>query len=161
MFLGSAYRWGRQLYVAGLATVAVLAASSAFAAELPRDPDALVQTIRDAIESRDYERIKQIVYWQDVGNIKRRVVRFQLRRGLGRAIRSITFEDFPKGGLEGLKATGKLMPNMQITNRVRVIYDEPPIELTGKPPTYVYLVGKVDDAYRIGLVVRKPGLDDD
>ncbi|MGH1417906.1 MAG: hypothetical protein ACRBCJ_03515 [Hyphomicrobiaceae bacterium] len=161
MFKGLANRWGRQLFVAGLTAILTLAGTSAFSAELPRNPDELVRVIREAIETSDYERIRQIVYWENVSSIKRRIVRFQIRRGLGRPIRSISFEDFPKGGLKGVNATGKLMANMPVTNRVRVVYDEPPIEMTGKPPTYVYLIGKVDDAYRISLVVRKPGVDDD
>ncbi len=161
MFKGLANGWGRQLFVAGLTATVILAGTSAFSSELPRKPDELVRVIREAIETRDYERMKQIVNWQNVGETKRRIVRFQIRRGLGRPIRSISFEDFPENGLKDVNATGRLMANMAVTNRVRVIYDEPPIEMTGKPPTYVYLVGKIDNVYRIGLVVRKPGLDDD
>ena len=161
MLKGLANGWGRQLIVAGLTATVVLVGTRAFSAELPRNPDELVRIIRSAIESNDYERIKKIIYWQDVGKIKRRIVRYQIRHGLGRPIRSIAFEDFPKNGLDGVLATGKLMANMPITNRVRVIYEEPPIDAAGKLPTSVFLIGKIDDAYRIGLVVRKPGLDDD
>lgn len=145
-----------------LALVAGLSATGASAAaEPPRDPDALVSTIRAAIEAKDYEALRELVFWKDAGEIKRRVVRFELNRGLGRQIRSIAFEPFPANGLDAVVATGKLVPNMTITDRVRVVYDEPPVERTGKPPTAVFLVGKIDDAYRIGLVVRKPGFVDD
>ena len=130
------------------------------AAGPPRDPDGLVQAIREAIETKDYEAFRELVFWKDAGKIKRRVVRFEINRGLGRPIRSITFEPFPENGMDGVIATGRLIPNMEVTNRVRVIYDEPPTP-AGKPPTAVFLVGKIDDAYRIGLVVRKPGFDDD
>lgn len=151
---------GRGLLAPGLFFVA-LAVPVAAAAELPRDPDTLVATIQEAIESRDYGRFEELVFWKDAGKIKRRIVAFQIRRGLGRPIRSITFEDFPEDGLAGALATGKLVPNMKMTNRVRVVYDEAPINSTGKLPTSVFLVGKIDDVYRIGLVVRKPGRDDD
>ncbi len=149
----------RGLLASGLG--AFMLVSPARATELPRDPEDLVATIRKAIENRDYERFKKLVFWKHAGKIKRRIVRFQIRRGLGRPIRSISFEDFPKDGLAGVEATGKLVANMPVTNRVRVVYDESPISDSGKLPTSVFLVGKLDDVYRIGLVVRKPGWDDD
>ena len=156
--------WVRGLFAPGLAAF-LLAASAPFlaarAVELPRDPDALVTTIKKAIETKDYDRFEELVFWKDVGKIKRRIVAFQIRRGLGRPIHSITFEEFPQDSLAGVEATGKLVVNMPLTNRVRVIYDEPPINGSGKRPTSVFLVGKIDEVYRIGLVVRKPGRDDD
>ena len=151
--------WARGLLAPGLAVL--LAALPAQAVELPKDPESLVSTIRKAIETRDYERFEELVFWKDAGKIKRRIVAFQIRRGLGRPIHSITFEDFSEDQLAGAKATGKLAVNMTLTNRVRVVYDEEPINGSGKLPTSVFLVGKIDDAYRIGLVVRKPGQDDD
>ena len=161
MLKGLAKGRGRQLFVAGLTALIVSVTSSASSTELPRSSDELVSYIRDAIESNNYEPFKQIINWRDVGKIKRRIVRYQIRHGLGRPIRSITFEDFPKNGLDGVLATGRLMVNMPITNRVRVIYEEPPVNSAGKRPTSVFLIGKIDNAYRIGLVVRKPGFDDD
>lgn len=157
--------WIRGLLAPGLALFLfaspVLLASPAPAAELPSNPDALLATIKQAIETKDYERFKELVFWKDAGKIKRRIIAFQIRRGLGRPIQSITFEDFPEGHLDGVRATGKLQVNMPLTNRVRVIYDEAPINDSGKLPTSVFLVGKLDDVYRIGLVVRKPGKFDD
>lgn len=148
------------LLAAGLFAAAI-AVPTARAAELPTEPEALVETIRAAIEAKDYEALRALVYWEGAGKIKQRIVRFQLNRGLGRKIRAITFEPFPKGGFDGVNATGKLAPNMDVTNRVRVVYDEPVIETTGKRPTAVFLVGKIDGAYRIGLVNRKFDDDDD
>jgi hypothetical protein len=139
--------------------------ASAFAmparADLPQQPDELVAAIQTAIETKDYETFKELVFWKDAGEIKQRIVRFQINRGLGRPIQSISFEDVSEHALDAIKATGKLEPNMVITNRVRVVYDEAPIDASGKKPTSVFLVGKVDGDYRIGLVVRKPGFDDD
>ncbi len=151
--------WARGLLAPGLAVL--LLSLPAQAVELPRDSKSLVSTIREAIETKDYERFKELVFWKDAGKIKRRIVAFQIRRGLGRPIRSITFEDFSEDYLAAAKATGKLAVNMPLTNRVRVVYDEEPINGSGKLPTSVFLVGKIDDVYRIGLVVRKPGKDDD
>lgn len=149
----------RGLLAPGL--LALVLAAPIEAAELPRDPKALVATIARAIEERDYDRFEELVLWEGAGEIKRRIVAFQIRRGLGRSIRSITFEDFPKDGLAAAHASGQLALNMPVTHRVRVVYDEEPIDDNGKLPTSVFLVGKLDDVYRIGLVVRKPGRDDD
>ena len=149
---------GRGLLVPGLA--AFLLAVPAGAADLPRDPDALVKTIRTAIETKDYDTLKALVFWKDAGKIKKRIVRFHLNRNLGRKIKSITFEDFPEDGMNGVHATGKLAPNMKITHAVRVVFDEPPIDGSGKLPTSVFLVGKRNDVFRIGLVNRS-GFDDD
>lgn len=153
----------RGFFPGAVALGLALGANSALAAsgDLPKDSEALVETIREAIEARDYERFKELVFWKDAGKIKERVVAFQIRRGLGRPIRSVTFEPFPADGLKAHEDSGKLMVNMPVTNRVRVVYDEEPIDATGKLPTSVFLVGKVDDAYRIGLVVRKPDAFDD
>lgn len=153
---------GRALLAPGLAASLIVAmASQAFAVDLPKDSDSLVATIKQAIETNDYERLEEMVLWKDAGKIKRRIVAFQIRRGLGRPIQSISFEDFPEDGLDAAKASGKLQLNMPVTHRVRVVYDEEPINDAGKLPTSVFLVGKRDDVYRIGLVVRKQGLDDD
>ena len=127
---------------------------------LPQDPDALVSMIRSAIETKDYETFERLVFWKDTGKIKKRIVRFHINRNLGRPIKSITFEPFPANGMAGVLATGKLAPNMEITDRVRVVFDEEPIDASGKLPTSVFLVGRRDGVFRIGLVNRA-GMDDD
>jgi len=157
---------GRSLLATGfaalIASVVVLwGAIPGQSKELLDNPDALLGTIRDAIETKNYETFKDLVFWKDAGKIKRRIVRFQIRRGLGRPIHKISFEPFPAHGLDAAIATGKLVVNMPVTHRVRVIYDEEPINKEGKLPTSVFLVGLKDNAYRIALVVRKPGYDDD
>ena len=120
-----------------------------------------METIRGAIEERDYSVFEDLVFWKDAGKIKKNVVRFQIKRGLGRPIESISVEPFPADGLAAHIASGKLAPNMDVTHRVRVVYDEPPMEESGPKPAAVFLVGKLDDAYRIALVVRKGDFDDD
>lgn len=149
----------------GCLTLAVVClfnpAQAADESHLPSDPDALVSAIRHAIEESDYDQLKELVFWKDAGKIKKRIVRFQLNRNLGRPIKAITFEDFPEDGFAGAEATGKLAVNMKVTNRVRVVFDEEPINDAGKLPTSVFVVGKKRGVYRIALVVRKGFVDDD
>ncbi|MFK7853497.1 MAG: hypothetical protein AB8B79_05265 [Granulosicoccus sp.] len=149
------------LAVAGIAVSSYAATESKDESHLPKNPDALVSTIRQAIEESDYDKLKELVFWKDAGKIKKRVVRFQLNRSLGRPLKSVTFEDFPENGLAAAEATGKLEVNMPVTNRVRVIFDEEPINDAGKLPTAVFVVGKKRGSYRIALVVRKGFIDDD
>ncbi len=148
---------GRGLLASGLAAFLMAAPASA---ELPRDSGAMMAQIRQAIETKDYDILKELVFWKDTGKIKQRIVRFHLYRNLGRQIKSITWEEFPENGMDGVLATGTLKPNMEITNQVRVIFDEAPINDSGKLPTSVFLVGKQGEFYRIGLVNRA-GDDDD
>jgi len=44
---------------------------------------------------------------------------------------------------------------MPVTKQLRIVFDEPAIDGLDKPPTAVFLVGRMDDAYRIALVVRR------
>jgi len=127
---------------------------------LPDTPEELVATIRQAIEESNYEQLEELVFWKDAGKIKKRIVRFELNRNLGRPLKSVEFEGFPENGMAAIEATGKLEANMLVTNRVRVIFDEEPINSSGKLPTTVFVVGKKRGVYRIALVVRK-GTDDD
>lgn len=150
--------FGRGLLAPGLAVF--LAASPVQAAEPPAESDVLVGMIREAIETRDYDILKDLVFWKDTGKIKKRIVRFHLHRALGRKIKSIAWEEFPEGGMDGVLATGKLKPNMKVTHQVRVIFDEPQLDAYGKPPTFVFLVGQHKGVWRIGLVNRA-GFDDD
>ncbi|MGI9419767.1 MAG: hypothetical protein ACR2RA_18225 [Geminicoccaceae bacterium] len=131
------------------------------AGELPRTNDELVDRIRSAIDAKEYEPLEELVFWEGAGKIKRNIVAFEIRRGLGRKIDSITFEEFPEDGMAKIDAMDKLRVNMPVTNRVRVTFDEPPINDGGKQPTSVFLVGKRDGAYRIALVVRNFDDDDD
>ncbi len=135
-------------------------AGPAVAVEMPKDETEVLDYIRTAIESKDYEMLSDMVFWKDTGKIKKRIVRFHLARSLGRPIKTISWEIFPENGFDAAIATGKLAPNMEVSHAVRVIFDEEPINETGKLPTAVFLVGKRKDVYRIGLVNRA-GFDDD
>ena len=148
----------RGLLAPGLALSLMVGAAQA--ASMPKDKAEVLDYIRTAIETKDYEMLREMVFWKDTGKIKKRIVRFHLARALGRPIKSITWEPFPADGFDAAIATGKLAPNMDVSHAVRVIFDEEPINATGKLPTAVFLVGKRKDVFRIGLVNRA-GFDDD
>lgn len=141
--------------------VAFWLASPLAAVELPSSEEELVVQIQNAIETSDYDALKNIVFWKDAGKIKERIVRFHLNRSIGRSIKSISIEPFPASALEPMMASGKLRPNMALTHAVRVVYDEDPIDATGKLPTSVFLAGKQNDVFRIGLVNIIRDDDDD
>lgn len=148
----------RGLLAPGLA--ACLMVAPAAAVDLPRDKDAVMDYIRTAIETKNYDMLSDLVFWKDTGKIKKRIVRFHLARSLGRPIKSISWEPFPEDGFDAAIATGKLAPNMKVTNAVRVTFDEEPLPDTGRRPVAVFLVGQHKDAWRVGLVNRA-GFDDD
>lgn len=154
-----AVKFGRGLLAPGL-TALMLLVPSISAAELPKTPEAMMGEIRAAIETHDYDALKNLVFWKGAGKIKKRIVRFTLYRALGRKIKSITWENIPADGFDALIATGKLAPNMEMRHAVRVVFDEEPLPKTGKQPTSVFPVGMRDGVYRIGLVNRA-GPDDD
>ncbi|MGI9507000.1 MAG: hypothetical protein ACR2RE_28500 [Geminicoccaceae bacterium] len=145
------------------AVVCLFGAGIALAAtnDLPRTDEELLDRIRTAIDAKDYAPLEELVYWEGAGKIKRNIVAFEIRRGLGRKISDITFENFPEDGMAKIEAMDKLRVNMPVTHQVRVTYEEPPINDNGKLPTSVFLVGKQEGAYRIALVVRNFDDDDD
>jgi len=153
----------RKLVIRGLLAPGLalsLLVGGAQAAQMPKDQEEVLDYIPTAIETKDYEMLREMVFWKDTGKIKKRIVRFHLARSLGRPIKSISWEPFPENGFDAAIATGKLAPNMDVSHAVRVIFDEEPINAEGKLPTAVFLVGKRKDVFRIGLVNRA-GFDDD
>ncbi len=141
--------------------LAISMTASVAAAELPDQQDEVVDYIRTAIETSDYDMLADLVFWKDTGKIKKRIVGFHLSRSLGRPIASITWEDFPEDAFDAVIAEGRYAPNMEITNAVRVIFDEDVSEKTGKKPTAVFLIGQRKDVFRIALVNRAFDDDDD
>ena len=123
----------RGLLAPGLALSLMVGAAQA--AQMPKDKAEVLDYIRTAIETKDYEMLREMVFWKDTGKIKKRIVRFHLARALGRPIKSITWEPFPEDGFDAAIATGKLAPNMDVSHAVRVIFDEEPINASGKLPT--------------------------
>lgn len=142
----------RRLVWLPLALVLSTLGPSAQGREPPRTEEELVSVVRTALTSRDLAAFEELINWEGASVMRRRMTTFQLRSGFGRPIRSIGLEPFPADGLRELESGGTLKANMPITQRLRVVFDEPPGE-SGRPPTSLFLVGKEDDAYRIGLVV--------
>lgn len=138
--------------------VAVLAAvvSLATAAAAPASPEAMALLLREAIAARDYERIADVINWDGAGTIKRRIVAFQVRRGLGRAVKSIDVEPADDGAIRAGAAELGQHPNMAVSHKIRIVYDESPSDGAAGPPTAVYLVGQAADGWHIALVVRDP-----
>ncbi|RAI02357.1 hypothetical protein DLJ53_13420 [Acuticoccus sediminis] len=143
------------------AAILVAAPLAAAPAELPQTEDELANAVRSAIEARDYDTFERIVFWKDAGTIKKRIVAFQIRSGLGRKVKVLTVEPFDQHKLDAMLADGRHALNLPVSHVVRVVYDEPASETTGKPPTSVFLAGRKDEAFRIALVVRAFEDDDD
>jgi hypothetical protein len=131
----------------------VLAGAAVAADQLPRTEEELVAVVRTAIAERDMATFEKLINWEGASPIKRRIVGFEVRRGLGRPIRTIGLEPFPENGLRGIEARA-LKANMAVSHQLRVVYDEPPMEGFGIRPTAVFLIGRDGDAFRIALVVR-------
>lgn len=127
----------------------------------PPTPEALVAEVRAAIEASDLEALEQIVNWSGVSPYRKRIVTFELRHQFGRPIAEMRLEPFPAGGLDALGQTGRLAVNMPVSHRLKLIYDQPPMEQFGIPPTAVFLLGPDTDGYKVALVVRKPAPDRD
>lgn len=141
-----------------LAVVVACAVTAASAASLA-GPQALADLLRAAIAARDYEAIEAVINWDGAGKIKRRIVAFSVRRGLGRSVKSITVEAADGDAIAAVaERTGRRL-NMPVSHKIRVVYDEPPVD--GKPPTAVYIVGERPEGWRIALVVRVGSFDDD
>ena len=125
--------------VARLSAVLILVAAGtgqAAVESLPTSDAELVATVRSAIIESDMATFDQLINWDGASKMARRVVTFSVRHGLGRPIRSIALEPFPADGLAKIEAQGKKHANMPVTNQLRVVFDEPPIEgLTTSPTT--------------------------
>lgn len=147
---------------AGLLVALGLSAGGALAepSALPRTQEDLVRVVKAALLGHDHETFDALINWEGAGEIKKRIVRFQIRHEFGRPIRSIAVEPFPRNGLDSLKERGTLAANMPVTHRLRIEFDEPP-RPDGNPPADVFLIGQEEGAYRIALVVRSKTKKDD
>jgi hypothetical protein len=139
--------------------VALTAAAPASAREPPRTELELIDRVRTAIAERDLASLSELINWDGAATIKRRIVNFQVRHGLGRPVRSIVLEPFPQGGLREIEAGGRLKANMPVSHRLRIVFDEP--GENGVRPASIFLVGKMGDGFMIALVVRAKRSDDD
>lgn len=146
-----------------LAALLALTAAPAVGATsdgLPQSDGELLGMVQAAIRTRDLATFERLVNWQGASPHKKRRTSYEIRSTFGRPIRSIALEPFPADGLDGLAERGTLKANMPIARQLRVVFDEPPIEAYGTPPTSVFLLGETDGAWRIALVVRARPPDD-
>jgi hypothetical protein len=132
--------------------------ATAAPSDLPRSEEELVAAIRAAIETGDFPAFERLVLWTDISAYKRRVVSAQIRHSLGRPIQKIEVEEADEETRRGLQNIRNLRLNLPVLDLLRVTYgdgaDEP------VTPTAVFLIGKLDGAYRIALLVRKTTVED-
>jgi hypothetical protein len=134
------------------------AAVPASAVPVTTDEDLLAAVAR-AIKTHDEAAFEELVYWEGAGRIKRNLTMFQIRYGMGRPVADIALEPFPADGLADIEAMPQIRPNLAVSHRLRITYDEPERAAAGGSPTATFLLGRKDGAYRIALVVRN--FDDD
>ena len=122
---------------------------------LPADPDELVAYVSHALNAHDLDAFDRLVEWEGARPIRRRMTLYQIRYNFGRPIKSATVEAFPPDGLEDAKAELNLKPNLPVTRRLRVVFDEP-AGPNGEQPASIFLLGEKDGAYRISLLLGSP-----
>lgn len=128
------------------------AAKEAAPAPLPSQADALVAYVTKALAGHDLPAFERLVNWTGTRAQRRRLTLYQIRSGFGRPIRQASLEPMPEDGLAEATSRGTLKANMPVTERLRVVFDEPPVE-GDAPPTSVFLVGHEGGTYRIALLV--------
>ncbi|WP_139247740.1 hypothetical protein [Hyphomicrobium sp. CS1GBMeth3] len=116
--------------------------------------------VRKAIEAGDFPTIERLVLWNGVSPFKRRIVSSQIRHSLGRPIQKIEIEPADIETRRDLQSLGNLKLNLPVSDLLRVTYDD--ADDASVTPATVFLIGKLEGAYRIVLLnKRKPGEDVD
>ncbi|KMO43324.1 hypothetical protein VQ02_00555 [Methylobacterium variabile] len=128
------------------------AAGSGPAAPLPARPDDLVAYVTAALRDHDLPAFERLVNWSGMRAQRRRLTLYQIRSGFGRPIKRAALEPMPEDGLAEATARGTLKANMPVTERLRVVFDEPPVE-GDAAPTSIFLIGRENGTYRIALLV--------
>lgn len=127
-------------------------APEAAATPLPAQADALVAYVTKAMTDHDTAAFERLVNWTGTRAQRKRLTLYQIRSGFGRPIKAAALEPMPEDGLAEATARGTLKANMPVTERLRVVFDEPPVE-GDAAPTSVFLIGRESGAYRIALLV--------
>lgn len=128
--------------------------------DLPKSEDELKVAVRSAIETGDFEAFERMVHWTGISPYKRRIVSAQIRHSLSRPIEKIEIETADMETRRDLQSIGDLRLNLPVIDLLRVTYADEPGEHGA--PTTVFLIGKLDGAYRIVLLVKKKtGVDVD
>lgn len=119
---------------------------------LPSQADALVAYVTKALTEHDLPAFERLVNWTGTRAQRKRLTLYQIRSGFGRPIKAAALEPMPEDGLAEATSRGTLKANMPVTERLRVVFDEPPVE-GDAAPTSVFLVGRDAGTYRIALLV--------
>lgn len=127
-------------------------ATAGTTAPLPARADALVAYVTKALTDHDVAAFERLVNWTGTRAQRKRLTLYQIRSGFGRPIKAASLEPMPEDGLAEATSRGTLKANMPITERLRVVFDEPPVE-GDAAPTSVFLVGREGGTYRIALLV--------
>jgi hypothetical protein len=126
--------------------------AQASASALPSGPGELIAYVTRALNYHDLEAIDRLVEWEGARPIRQRMTLYQIRYNFGRPIKSVAVEPFPADGLSEAKAELNLRPNLPVTERLRVVFDEP-IGPDGEESASVFLLGKENGVYRISLLL--------
>ncbi|KMO38668.1 hypothetical protein VQ03_16650 [Methylobacterium tarhaniae] len=119
---------------------------------LPAQADALVAYVTKAMTDHDIAAFERLVNWTGTRAQRKRLTLYQIRSGFGRPIKAAALEPMPGDGLAEATSRGTLKANMPVTERLRVVFDEPPVE-GDAAPTSVFLIGREGGTYRIALLV--------
>ncbi|MEQ1719385.1 MAG: hypothetical protein ABL907_25910 [Hyphomicrobium sp.] len=127
--------------------------------ELPSSERDLITQVRSAIESKDFSVMERLVNWSDVSDYKRRMYSAQILHALGRPIGKIELDAADEKTTAELSKLKNHHLNQPVTHLLRVTYADG--EPGGIEPTFVFLVGKGQDAdraaYRIVLLIKERG----
>ncbi|MCK9910360.1 hypothetical protein MXD81_14540, partial [Microbacteriaceae bacterium K1510] len=90
---------------------------------------------------------------------KRRIIASQIRHSLGRPIHTIVLEEADVETRRDLQNLRNLRLNLPVSDLLRVTFSD--AENSTEEPSTVFLIGKLDGAYRIALLVKKASHKDD
>lgn len=141
------------LLLALMVAVGALSLAAAAPADPPTSQEAFIAEVKQAIESGDYATMERLVLWTDVSPHKRRVIAAQIRHSLQRPVRRIELEEADIETRRELQNLRNLRLNLPVSELLRVTFDD--AEPNTEAPATVFLVGKLEGAYRIALLVRK------
>lgn len=121
----------------------------------PKSVDELVAIVKSAVETKDFEAIDHVVNWMGISDYKRREFSTQIRHGLGRPIAKVELEQIDDETMRALRNIKLHKLNMQVSHILRITYADG--EANGVTPAGVYLVGRMEETYRIALLVKERG----
>jgi hypothetical protein len=104
------------------------------------------------LTGHDLDAMDRLVEWDGARPVRRRMTLYQIRYNFGRPIKSVQVEPFPPDGLQDARAQLNLKPNLPVTERLRVVFDEP-AGPDGELPASVFLLGRENGVYRISLLL--------